>query len=127
MSIRKSGYLAISIIFMILAAFNLLSPPVVRPNGEEWGFFGAIWDYLGVKGIFFYWLILGFIFFALFLRGMSYVINMYRGGIVWRMPAHWAVRQVMLSPTEHCSDSREKARTMWRRFLGAYRTLGAEA
>lgn len=66
---KKNGFLAVSLIALIAAISELLDPPAARPAGGRWGwFFGLIWDWLGVFGGFYYFLILSFIFFIIYLR-----------------------------------------------------------
>ncbi len=66
---KKNGFLAMTLVCLILAMHSLLDPPLARPSGGRWGwFFGNLWDYLGAYGGFYYWLLLTIIFLSLFFR-----------------------------------------------------------
>jgi hypothetical protein len=65
---RKNIALALSIICLIMAFYNVLQPILTRPSGRWAFFFGPIWDIFGWHGLVFYWILLTVIFFLIFIK-----------------------------------------------------------
>ena len=67
--IKKNGYLATSLWFLIMVIVSFLDPPHTRPSGGRWGWFsGLLWDFFGVFDGFYFWLIAAGLCFICFVR-----------------------------------------------------------